>query len=237
MYEDAAFAAVNAFGQVDYAPHNKGVTPIFFIESVIDPAASEKAGRAIYRDMERVRIQIAGDQFSAAVHPVDEQIIARFDEAYAKWKRKGHMQVNGTPLSKWPPATPSFIKELEFLNIFSVDDLASVADVHLDRIQDGRQWRDRAIAWLRSAADSAVAMHYASENSRLRDDLAALSAKVSAMAGEVPKVAKARPGKLYAAMERKAAKARKPMSPEARKAAGERLKVAREAKRAKCQSE
>src|ERR1700730_1495164 len=125
MYQDSAFASVNEHGGVDYAPHNKGVTPIFFIESAIDPAASEKAGRAIYRDLERVRIQIAGDQFSAAVHPVDAAIIERFEEAYAKWKRKGHVQVNGTPLARWPLATPSFIKEMEFLNIFSVDDLAS----------------------------------------------------------------------------------------------------------------
>lgn len=217
MYQEASFVTFGPFGSIDYAPHNKGVTPIFFIESVIDPAASEKAGRAIYRDMERVRIQIAGDQFSAAVHPVDEGIIRRFEEAYEKWKRKGHMVVNGTPLAKWPLATPSFIKELEFLNIFSVDDLASVADVHLDRIADGRQWRDRALAWLKSAADGAAAAQYAAENVRLREDMAELRAIVAGLTGEpkAPKVSK-----------------RKPMSAENRAAAGARLRAAREAKKA-----
>lgn len=215
MYDDSPFMTFGPFGAVDYAPHNKGVTPVFFIESVIDPAASEKAGRAIYRDMERVRINIAGDQFSAAVHPVDTAIIDRFEEAYAKWKRKGHQAVNGTPLVKWPLATPSFVKEMEFLNIFSVDDLASVADVHLDRIADGRQWRDRAAAWLKSAADGAVASRYAAENARLREDVAELHKRLDGLAGDKPQKAK-----------------RKPMSPEKRAEAGARLKAGREAKKA-----
>jgi hypothetical protein len=179
MYQDPVFASVNAHGGVDYAPHNKGVTPVFFVESVIDPGASEKAGRAIYQDMERVRIHVAGDALSVAVHPVDAAQIARFEEAYEKWKRKGHTLINGTPLAKWPLATPSFIKEMEFLNILSVDDLASVADVHLDRIADGRQWRDRAAAWLKSANDGAAAARYAAENHRLRDDLKALAARLA----------------------------------------------------------
>jgi hypothetical protein len=219
---DMTFASVGWDGtnNVDYTPHNKGVTPIFFIESVIDPAASEKAGRAIYRDMERVRIQVAGDQFSAAVHPVDAQLIERFEEAYAKWKRKGHQQINGTPLAKWPLATPSFIKEMEFINIFSVDDLASVADVHLDRIADGRQWRDKASAWLKTAKDGAVVAQYAAENARLRADLDRLSARVS----ELNRVA-------YPTTTTHSA-ARKAMSAEQRAAVGARLKAARQAKKA-----
>lgn len=242
MYEGSAFATVNDHGGVDYTPHNKGVTPIFFIESVIDPAASEKAGRAIYRDMERVRIQVAGDQFSAAVHPVDDALIERFEEAYDKWKRKGHMVVNGTPLSKWPLATPSFIKELEFMNIFSVDDLASVADVHLDRIADGRQWRDRAVAWLKSAADGAVAAQYAAENARMREDISRLSAQIESLKGQAPIPPLSQRaiergeenrelGRQYKAASR-ARKQGKPMSIERRAEIGARLKAAREAKKA-----
>jgi hypothetical protein len=216
MFEDSAFASMSlGTGAIDYAPHNKGVTPVFFVESVIDHAASEKAGRAIYIDMERVRINIAGDQFSSAVHPVDTAIIDRFEEAYAKWKRKGQVHVSGTPLVKWPLATPRFIKEMEYLNIFSVDDLAAVADVNLDRFEDGRQWRDKAAAWLRSAKDGALAAQMAAENHRLREQLAGLAAKVETLMGEKP--AKAR---------------RKPMSPEQRVAAGARLKAGREAKKA-----
>jgi len=190
-YQDTfqeTFASFGPFGQVDYAPHNKGVTPVFFIESVLNRAASEKEGRAIYLDLERVRIQVAGDQFSAAVHPVDVPIWGqdtakdRFPDEYERWRRKEHVQINGTPLAKWPLATPSFIKEMEFMSIFSVDDLASVADVHLDRIADGRQWRDRAAAWLRSAKDGAAAAQYAAENARLHEEIGLLHRRLDNLA-------------------------------------------------------
>jgi hypothetical protein len=234
LQDSGAFVTFGPFGQVDYAPHNKGVTPIFFLESVIDPAASEKAGRAIYQDMERVRIYVAGDQFSVAVHPVGVPIWGndtaedRFPEEYQKWKRKGQMHINGTPLAKWPLATPSFIKEMEFHNIFSVDDLASIADVHLDRIADGRQWRDRAAAWLKSANEGAVAAQYAAENARLRDDLKRLEARVSRML-EKSHDAEIEEMELEA-QERPAP--RKPMSTEHRAAISASLKAARAAKRA-----
>jgi hypothetical protein len=102
---------------------------------------------------------------------------------------------------------------MEFLNIFSVDDLAATADVHLDRFADGRQWRDRAAAWLKSAKDGAEAARYAAENARLRDEIAALSAKMDAfMSGGITP------------------SGRKPMAPEQREAAAARLRAGREAK-------
>jgi hypothetical protein len=183
MY-DSTFASVNEHGGVDYTPHNKGVTPVFFVESVPHPAESEKAGRAIYVDLERVRIYVAGDAFSVAVKPVDDEVKARFEEAYAKWKAQKRQLITGTPLARWPLSTPSFIKEMEYLNIFSVDDLASVADVHLDRIADGRQWRDRAAAWLKSAADGATAARYAAENHRLREEVSSLSERLARLEGK-----------------------------------------------------
>src|SRR6267154_5920257 len=100
---DSTFAAINEFGQVDFAPHNKGITPVFFIEPILDPAASEREGHTVYRDMERVRIYIAGDSLSAATHPVDAGIRARFRDQYEAWKRKkSGSHINGMPLSKWP---------------------------------------------------------------------------------------------------------------------------------------
>jgi hypothetical protein len=206
MYQDPVFASVNEHGGVDYTPHNKGVTPVFFVKEVIDPAASEKAGRAIYQDMEFVRIHVAGDALSVSVQFPDAEWMPgitykqRFEESYTKWKSKGRALINGTPLSRWPLATPSFIKEMEFLNILSVDDLASVADVHLDRIADGRQWRDRAAAWLKSAKDGAVAARYAAENHRLREDVKELSERLAALEGD----AKAPKAKRTVSAERRA---------------------------------
>lgn len=172
---DSTFASINDFGGVDYAPHNKGITPVFFIEPVIDERASEQEGRQVYRDMERVRICIAGDSLSAATHPVDAGIIARFHDHYTAWKSKrAGSHIVGTPLSKWPMGTPGLIKECEFLNIYSVEDLGAVSDGNVENLSNGRAIREKARAWLKSATDGAAAMKYAAEASRLREEVAEL---------------------------------------------------------------
>lgn len=187
---DSTFASINDFGGVDYAPHNKGITPVFFIEPVIDERASEQEGRQVYRDMERVRICIAGDSLSAATHPVDAGIIARFHDHYTAWKSKrAGSHIVGTPLSKWPMGTPGLIKECEFLNIYSVEDLGAVSDGNVENLSNGRAIREKARAWLKSATDGAAAMKYAAEAARLREEVAELKALMlnSGIEGPKPK--------------------------------------------------
>ena len=93
----------------------------------------------------------------------------RFPEQYRHWKQtnQGH-HISGTPLKMWPPATPVQIKELEAIHVYSVEDLASIADVHLSRIPDGRMWRDKAAAWLKVAADSVAAVKLQAMNDDLQ---------------------------------------------------------------------
>jgi hypothetical protein len=181
---NSPFATIDMMGgRIDYSQHNKGVTPIFFIEPVVDGMASEVQGRAVYRNMERCRIQIAGDTLSAPVHPVDDAIIARFHEAYEAWKRKQVTHISGTPLAHWPLATPGMIKELEYHNIHSVEDLSALADSNLHNIADGRVLREKATAWLAAAKNGAAAMKFAAEGERLREEMAELREQIRALGG------------------------------------------------------
>lgn len=174
MDMSSTFASINEYGGVDYAPHNKGVTPIFFVEAVLDEAATEREGMTRYVDKERVRIHIVGDS-TAATHPVDAGIIARFRDQYEAWKRKeSGSHIVGMPLSKWPMSTPGMMRELEALNIFSVEDVASVSDGNIQNLTNGRAIREKAIAWLKSATDGAAVMKYAAEANRLREEVAEL---------------------------------------------------------------
>lgn len=166
---------VGDFGHVDFAAMNKGATPIFFTEPVINEKASEEQGRVVCDDLERVRIQIAGDTLSAPVHPVDDYYKARFSLEYQRWKlTREARHVSGTPLEMWPQVTPARIKEFESVNVFSVDDLAVVSDGNIVRLQDGRMWRDKAIAWLRVASETASETKFAAENERLVQRIEAL---------------------------------------------------------------
>jgi hypothetical protein len=182
---DSTFASINEYGGVDYAPHNKGVTPVFFVEAVQDHAASEREGRTVYVDKERVRLYVVGDSATVATHPVDAGIIARFRDQYEAWKRKQTgSHIVGMPLSKWPMATPGMVRECESLNIFSVEDLAAVSDGNIQNMTNGRSIREKAIAWLKSATDGAAIMKYAAESQRLREDLGLAMERIAILEGK-----------------------------------------------------
>lgn len=166
------FATVNNEGGVDYALMNKGITPIFFIEAVPDDKATEEAGAVRMRELEMVRIQVAGDMLNVATAPVDNAVKERFAVQYDAWKTKKQARhVDGTPLKNWPMISALRIAEFEAVGIFSVENLSEVSDTNVVKLADGRQWREKAAAWLKSAKDHGAAAKYAAENERLRTDM------------------------------------------------------------------
>ena len=227
---DYGFGTIGAIGEngmnsVDWVAMNKGITPVFRLEPVINEKETELQGRAVYDNTEIVLLYIAGDQNSVHSQPVDQYVKRRFPEQYEHWKRTNEgRSISGTPLRMWPMATPAFIKEMESINVFSVDDLANIADVHIGKMPDGRIWRDRAAAWLANAQSTAVESKFAAENDRLRERLEALEGRLKKqIQSEFKEELKTPEGKIY----------RKPgprkgahyMSPELRKAASERFKA------------
>ena len=183
----SAFATIGEFGQVDYTEQNKGITPLFFIETVQNGRRSETEGRPVFDELERVKILVAGDPWNVVVRPVDDEIKARFDGQYRRWQEsKRERYIDGTPLREWPPLSRSQIAELESLNIFSVEALASVADANLSKIYDGRAWRAKAEAWLKTSKDGAATTKLAAENERLRADVDELRKTIADLSARIP---------------------------------------------------
>jgi hypothetical protein len=220
-YGTIATVGEDGFNSVDWVAMNKGVTPVFTIIPIENGVKSEEQKRAVYDNTEVVLLYIAGDQFSVHSALVDEAIKRRFPEQYANWKRTNEGRtITGTPLKFWPMATPAFIKELEAINVFSVDDLANIADVHVNNMPDGRMWRDRAAAWLANAADTAATSRFAAENDRLRERLEALEDKLrKQIQSEFKEELRSADGKTY--------KKRGPrgMTPERREEARQRMQA------------
>lgn len=168
-------------GKQTFAKQNEGVTAIFFHAPVQNPAKTEAEGRPIFDEFEFCRILIAGDVHNAHVEPVSPATIKRFPIEYAEWKagndRRAH--VSGTPLKQWPLMNPAKIAEFEALNIYSVEALAGLADVHLQHSFDLRDWRAKAQAYLEASKDGSVVARYASENEKLRARVAQLEGHVA----------------------------------------------------------
>jgi hypothetical protein len=173
------FANVGDNGMVDFTAMNKGVTPIFFIEPIPDDKATEESGAVRMREQEMVRIVVAGDMLNVATSPVTEELKVRFAIQYEAWKQKRvELHIEGTPLKNWPMIPAIRIAEFNAVGVFSVENLSDVADTNLSRLVDGRVWREKAIAWLKSAKDNGAAAKYAAENERLRTDMTEMQKKI-----------------------------------------------------------
>lgn len=149
------------FGMTDskQAEMDRGLVVRFSMGTRLDSAKTAEAGREIYREVEYVTILIPGDKLVSPVHrPVQASDKSRFPAQYAAFKNsqnQGSQGITGTPLSAWPVVSPAQRKELEYLNIQTVEQLAAVSDTsaqNLVGLQGLKQLAQKFIEASKSAA-------------------------------------------------------------------------------------
>lgn len=179
---------------------SRGVYPQFFMKPSVDKKASKEAGRQIYRDVEFVKILVAGDAKTECEQKVTDDHRLRWPHHYEQFKRGLEQVVEGTPLEEWPQIGRSQAINLKVANILTVEHLAEVPDTALQSLGMGaRDLRAKARAYIERAKDSAAADRQAAENQALKDQIALLQAQISEMqerfgdAGDAP--AKRGPGR------------------------------------------
>jgi len=159
----------------------------FFIDAVEMKFESVQAGRPIFKDFEFVRIFVPGDAHTDLVKRVTDVERDRFPTAYAAFKRgQGDDQVSGTPLSVLPWLLPSQIKQMQALNIRTVEHLAGLSDTNLQTLGMGaRELKAKAQAFIDSAEAGAEAGKYAVENETLKAEIEALKQQIKDLADQI----------------------------------------------------
>lgn len=156
----------------------------FELTAVEVPFKSQQANRPIFEDREFIRIVIGGDKNTEYYGPVTEDHKERFHEVYDRFQRglKGREQMDGTPLSQWSFMKPHQVRELDALNIFTVEQLAALSDTQKQNLGMGaHDLVARAQAFLDEAKGGAVAAALASENAALKSDIADLKSQMAEM--------------------------------------------------------
>jgi hypothetical protein len=127
----------------------------FFRKPVLQPGKSREAGRAVYEEVDYVRIHVPGDKSSVIERPVSQQDVFRFQDRYNKWKAGQEEAVTGTPLSALPGMTPSKVEEYKFFKIITVEQLAEANDNLGGKFMSFQQDKQRAKAFMEVAANNA----------------------------------------------------------------------------------
>ena len=131
---------------------SNGVFPIFHHETRRDEEASEAAGKAVYKAVPYVEIIAPGNDKEKINRRVKEEDKRRWPE---QWKNfvegREAPEFDGMPISQWPMADVHLERTLRESNIFTVEQLANVADVDLQMLGPGMtQLKNKAIKWVKN---------------------------------------------------------------------------------------
>lgn len=127
----------------------------FYRKPIMQPGKSREAGRAVYEEVDYVRIHVPGDKSSVIERPLSQQDIFRFQERYNKWKAGQEEAVTGTPLSALPGMNASKVEEYKFFKIITVEQLADANDNLGGKFMSFQSDKQRAKAFMEVAANNA----------------------------------------------------------------------------------
>lgn len=151
------------------------VTPRFFEETKKTNEIDEN-GLPVFRTIEYVELLIAGDKGNSPVKRVTQGVKDQFPNEYAMWKSRRvnpDMIGDGIPLSLWPLIPTEMAKALEYMNVFTVQQLAALSDGAISKpgAIGLRDMREKAKAFIDSAKSAAPIAKLEVENKELKQRL------------------------------------------------------------------
>jgi hypothetical protein len=163
---------------------NGGIRPRFYFEAVQDQLATAREGRPIFRQEERVELFMAGNPQTVPVLRVTDEERRRWPEAYDAFKKGEEVALQGTPLEEWPILNRAQVRELKALEIYTIEDIATMSDLATQRGMGLMGLRGRARAFLDDAAAMGLTEELTAENDILKSKIAALEHQVKEL-GEI----------------------------------------------------
>lgn len=163
--------------------------PRFHMETVEDEAASERQGRKIYRTRELVQVILPGNPHTSPVFAVTDEHRERWPKAYQSFKDGQEQAVDGIPIEEWPVLNPAHVMELKYLGFRTVEQVAAMSDLAVQRIgMGGAELREKAKAYLSDADAMALTEKLSAENTRKDAQIATLELQVQEMGRRLDQV-------------------------------------------------
>lgn len=174
-----------AMGHMDDAPvynneDDKRLLVRFTNEPVQDPDKSRVEGRPIFKDCPHITIMKPGSRDSI-IRPVRDTDKIRFSQQWQMFEKGQEMSLEGTPLEAWPGITRSLVEELKYMNVFTVEQLVAMPDVHAQNVMGYSLLKRRAQAFLDAAAGTAPVEAMSAEIEELKAANKELTNQVAAL--------------------------------------------------------
>lgn len=171
-------------GNARYA-HDDKLFVTFFKHPRKDEKKTLEEGRPMYNDEDYVRIMVPGDKDSIVVRPARDSDKQRFAKQFAAYEQGEGEHHTGTPLKAWPMVTRGQVEELKFFGVHTVEQLADLADIHVQKFMGIGTLKEQAKAFIQQSKETAPLVQL---NAALEDkdaEIAALTEAVNDLKGIV----------------------------------------------------
>jgi hypothetical protein len=160
--------------------------PRFFMDEVLNALASEREGRPIYLEEERVELNYPGNPYTKPVMRVTDEHRQRWPEEYEAFKSGQEVAVHGTPLEQWPVLKRSMVLELKALGFHTVEQIRDMNDHAVQRVpMYGRKMKELAAAYLDDAVAAAALSKAQVDIDRRDAQIAALRLQVENLTSQM----------------------------------------------------
>jgi hypothetical protein len=126
---------INDFRTTGSASDGNIVT--IFTKKVINNFKSKEADELIYDFLPYLEIVSAGQRHSIVVRKIETADKTKYKEHWDAYEKKEQLRSEGTALRDWTGVEPEMVAALEYMNIFTVEDLSNVSDGNLQNIGMG----------------------------------------------------------------------------------------------------
>lgn len=175
------------------APNPDDNLRVFFsMIPVEDKESSEKEGRPIFKEVEHITIMVPGDR-DVMIRPSWKKDYDRFPKQYQAFlNNKNQDAVSGTPLKLMTFITAAQVKELEFFNCMTVEQLANLPDSHAQRFMQLNKLKQLAKDYLKAAAEVAPLTAMRAEMDKKDSEIEVLTRQLRELTTQVQALAEAK---------------------------------------------
>lgn len=162
--------------------------PFFYRRSIKDNFRSEKEGRAIFYDVDFVRIEIPGESKLRPDRPVQEEDKKRWPKSWDAYVKGLEQPVIGTPITEWAFLTPGQVETFKAVGIRTIEDVAGLPDSSVAHLgPNGFKVREAAQRHLKPADDAVRTLQaQMAEMARKNQELEARLAQVGHQPAPAP---------------------------------------------------
>jgi dynactin complex subunit len=175
----------NAFGAAQqpnqYPPMDPGDEKLFvkfYMGALKDEEKSEAEGRPVFNSVPFVQILVPGDKNTAIDTLVNATHKRRFARAWDQFQQNQSQELSGLPIREWSAITRAQAEELAYMNVMTVEQLATLPDVYGTKIMGFNDLKRKAETFLQQAKDSALSQKMAAENEKLHAEIDRLNGEV-----------------------------------------------------------